>query len=122
MQHRRLWARLRGNGGKRHEMPCHYNLEVYLHEFLSRTGFADDLKGPLFRTIRRATRHLTRTPLPQANAYAMIRRRTASAGINTKVGNHTFPATGIMVYLKNGGTLERAAAMANHAITRTGRV
>jgi integrase len=49
----------------------------------------------------------------------MIRRRAAGAGIKTKVGNHTFRATGITAYLKNGGTLENAAAMANHASTRT---
>ena len=58
---------------------------------------------------------LTSTPLPQANAYAMIGRRAAVAGIATKIGNHTFRATGITAYLKNGGTLENAAAMANHA-------
>ena len=32
---------------------------------------------------------------------------------------HSFRATGITAYLKNGGTLEKAAAMANHASTRT---
>jgi sugar/nucleoside kinase (ribokinase family) len=31
----------------------------------------------------------------------------------------TFRATGVTAYLKNGGTLERAAQMANHASTRT---
>jgi hypothetical protein len=41
------------------------------------------------------------------------------AGIETKLGNHSFRATGITAYLKNGGTLEKAAAMANHASTRT---
>jgi len=30
--------------------------------------------------------------LPQANAYAMIRRRAAAAGIATKVGSHNFRA------------------------------
>jgi integrase len=49
----------------------------------------------------------------------MIGRRATAAGIKTKVGNHTFRATGITAYLKNGGTLENAAAMANHASTRT---
>jgi integrase len=49
----------------------------------------------------------------------MIRRRSGAAGIATKIGNHTFRATGITAYLKNGGTLENAAAMANHASTRT---
>jgi site-specific recombinase XerD len=64
-------------------------------------------------------RKLTTTPLPQPNAYAMIRRRASAAGIATKVGNHSFRATGITAYLKNGETLEKAASMANHASTRT---
>jgi integrase len=79
----------------------------------------DDPKGPLFRTIGRGTATLTGNPLPQANAYAMIGRRAAAAGIKTRLGNHSFRATGITAYLKNGGTLENAAAMANHASTRT---
>ena len=49
----------------------------------------------------------------------MVRRRAAAAGIMTKVGNHSLRATGITTYLRNGGTLERAAAMAGHASTRT---
>jgi site-specific recombinase XerD len=56
---------------------------------------------------------------PEATAHAMIGRRAASAGIETTIGNHTFRATGITAYLKNGGQLETAAAMANHASTRT---
>jgi site-specific recombinase XerC len=118
-QNRRLWVRLREKGGKRHEMPCHHNLEEYLVAYLEGTGIGADPKGPLFRTLGRGTGRLTRTPLPQANAHAMIRRRTAAAGIATKVGNHSFRATGITAYLKNGGTLEKAAAMANHASPRT---
>ena len=118
-QNRRLWVRLREKGGKAHAMPCHHSLEEYLTAYLEQTGIADDPKGPLFRTIGRGTVRLTRTPLPQANAYAMIGRRALAAGIATKVGNHSFRATGITAYLKNGGTLEKAAAMANHASTRT---
>ena len=77
-------------------------------------------RGPLFRTIGRDKgRPLTRTPLPQPSAYLMIGRRAAAAGIATKLGNHSFRATGITAYLKNGGTLEKAAQMANHASTRT---
>ncbi|MGK7871329.1 hypothetical protein [Falsiroseomonas sp. E2-1-a20] len=41
------------------------------------------------------------------------------SGLGTRIGNHTFRATGITAYLRNGGTLEKAAAMANHASTRT---
>jgi integrase len=57
--------------------------------------------------------------LPQANAYAMMGRRAVAVGIATKLGSHSFRPTGITAYLKNGGTLEKAAAMANHASTRT---
>jgi integrase len=49
----------------------------------------------------------------------MIRRRAKAVGIETKVGNHTFRATGITTFLTNGGTLENAALLANHASTRT---
>ena len=119
VQNRRLWVRLREKGGKRHEMPCHHTLEIYLHAYLEETGIEQDPKGPLFRTIGRGTGRLSRTALPQANAYLMVQRRTLAAGIGTRIGNHSFRATGITAYLKNGGTLENAAAMANHASTRT---
>ena len=119
VQQRRLWIRLREKGGKRHEMPCHHTLEAYLHAYLEGTGIANEPKGPLFRTIARGTNQLSARALPQANAYAMVRRRALAAGIGTAIGNHTFRATGITAYLKNGGTLENAATMANHASTRT---
>jgi site-specific recombinase XerC len=64
VQSRRLWVRLREKGGKAHAMPCHHNLETYLHAYLDGTGIADDPKGPLFRTIGRGTGRLTATPLP----------------------------------------------------------
>jgi integrase len=48
-----------------------------------------------------------------------IRRRAHAVGIKAKIGNHTFRATGITAYLKNDGSLENAAALANHASTRT---
>lgn len=119
VQNRRLWVRLREKGGKRHEMPCHHNLETYLHDYIDGTGLGSDAKGPLFRTVARGTGQLSNRAMVQADAHAMIRRRAAAAGIATRIGNHTFRATGITAYLKNGGTLERAATMANHASTRT---
>lgn len=119
VQDRRLWVRLHEKGGKRHEMPCHHSLEAYLHAYIDGCRLGDDRNGPLFRTIARGTGQLSATPLPQANAFQMVRRRAAAAGIGTAIGNHSFRATGITAYLKNGGTLEKAAAMANHASTRT---
>lgn len=118
-QNRRLWVRLHEKGGKRHEMPCHHVLEDYLHAYIDAASLSNDPKGALFRTIGRGTGQLTTTHLPSANAYAMIQRRARQAGIDTKVCCHTFRATGITAYLKNEGTLEKAAHMANHASTRT---
>ncbi len=118
-QNRRLWVRLHEKGGKQHAMPCHHNLESYLHAYIDGAGLASDPKALLFQTYSRSTGRLTGNLLPQANAYAMIQRRAKTAEITTKIGNHTFRATGVTAYLKNGGTLERAAQMANHASTRT---
>jgi integrase len=119
VQQRRLWVRLHEKGGKVHEMPCHHSLEDYLHAYIDSCDLAADPKGPLFRTIGRGTGRLSATSLTQGDAYAMIRRRASAAEIETKIGNHTFRATGITAYLKNGGQLEVAAAMANHSSTRT---
>jgi integrase len=99
VQHRRLWVRLHEKGGKIHEMPCHHSLEDYLHAYIDGCGLAADPNGALFRTIGRGTGRLTTTPLAQGDAYAMIRRRAAAAEIETKIGNHTFRATGITAYL-----------------------
>ena len=55
--------------------------------------------------------------MTQADAYRMIRRRATEAGILTKIGNHSFRATGITEYLRNGGKLEIAQWMANHEST-----
>jgi integrase len=105
--------------------PVHGSLRRVQAEFpliqvvqISRAS-SNDPKAFLFQTYSRSSGQLTGAPLPQANAYAMIQRRAKSADILTRVGNHTFRATGVTAYLKNGGTLERAAQMANHASTRT---
>ena len=105
-QNRRLWVRLREKGGKAYAMPCHHSLEECLHAYIDGTGLLSDPKGPLFRTIGRGTGRLSTAAMTQADAHAMIRRR-AAAGIKTLLGNHSFRATGITDYPKNGGTLER---------------
>ncbi|XWN32725.1 MAG: tyrosine-type recombinase/integrase [Devosia sp.] len=117
-QNRRLWVRLHEKGGKRHDVPCHHNLEAFLHDYLDSCGLWEDRKGFVFRTIDRDTKSLSDRALPQANAWHMIRRRARQAGIATPIGCHTSRATGITAYLKNEGTLEKAAQMANHASTR----
>lgn len=65
------------------------------------------------------TGQLSDKPMTQPDAYRMIGRRAIAAGIRTKIGNHSFRATGITEYLRNGGKLEIAQQMANHESART---
>jgi len=116
-QGRRGWVRLHEKGGKEHEVPCHHSLEKLLDEYVAAAGIAGDTDGPLFRTTGRKTGQAH--ALWQQDAYRMIQRRATAAGIETKIGNHTFRATGITAYLKNKGTLEHAQTIANHASPRT---
>jgi site-specific recombinase XerD len=116
-QGRRGWVRLHEKGGKEHELPCHHTLEKLLDEYLAAAGIAGDTEGRLFRTTGRKTGQAQ--AMWQQDVYRMIRRRAAAAGIKTKIGNHTFRATGITAYLKNKGTLEHAQTLANHASPRT---
>jgi integrase len=57
--------------------------------------------------------------MTQPDAWRMIRRRVAAAGIAREIGCHTFRATGITAYLANGGALDHAQEMAAHETPRT---
>jgi integrase/recombinase XerD len=119
VQGRRGWVRLHEKGGKEHEMPTHHNLDRYLEEYIRAAGIVEDRKSPLFRTTRGRSGELTDNSLLQSDVWRMIRRRALAAGIKTEIGCHTFRATGITVYLKNGGKLEIAKQMAAHESART---
>jgi len=120
VQGRRGWVQLHEKGGKPHSLPCHHNLDAYLEAYISAAGIAGDAKGTLFRTAETRTGdELTTKPMWQQDAYRMIQRRAEKAGIKTRIGNHSFRATGITAYLKNGGRLEIAQQMANHESSRT---
>ncbi len=112
--------RLHEKGGKQHAMPCDHSLAEALHVYIGAAGIAEDRKGWLFRTSpRHNATMLTDQPMTQADAWRMIRRRAASAGIHAPIGNHTFRAIGITAYLGNGGALEHAQSMAAHESPRT---
>ncbi|WP_246295161.1 tyrosine-type recombinase/integrase [Piscinibacter koreensis] len=119
VQGRRTWVRLHEKGGKQHEMPCHHNLDDYLHAYIDGAQLAGDDEGFLFRSSVGRTGTLSERPISQADVYRMIGRRGAAADVRTKIGCHSFRATGITEYLRNGGKLEVAQQMANHESART---
>jgi len=111
---------LHEKGGKQHMMPCHHALAEALRAYIDAAAIAEDKNGWLFRTSpRHNATVLTGQPMAQADAWRMIRRRAAAAGIHAPIGNHTFRATGITAYLGNGGALEHAQSMAAHESPRT---
>ena len=113
-------VRLHEKGGKHHIMPCHHQLAEALHFYIDSAGLTEDRKGMLFRTSRgHKANTLAGQPMRQVDAWRMIRRRAAAAGIMAPIGCHSFRATGITAYLANGGALEHAQAMAAHESPRT---
>jgi site-specific recombinase XerD len=118
-QKKRWWLRLHEKNGKVNEMPCHHNLEEYLDAYIEAAGIARDRKGPLFRAAVGKTKKLSATPMSRTDVWYMVRRRAADAGIETPIGCHTFRATGITDYLKNGGRIEIAQRMAGHSNAKT---
>lgn len=117
VQGRRTWIRLQEKGGKQHEMPCHHNLDDYLHAYLEAAQLG--AKAYFFCTAMGRSTALSSRPMSQSDVWRMISRRAEQSGVKTKIGCHTFRATGITEYLRNGGKLEIAQQMANHESART---
>ena len=93
---------------------------TYLQDYIEAAGIAEDRKRSRSSAPSTgALGTLSDRALPAQNAWEMVRRRARQAGIKTLICNHTFRATGITAYLKNGGQIEKAAHMAAHSSTRT---
>jgi integrase len=119
---KRWWLRLHEKGGKFHEVPAHHNAEAYLDAYLAAAGIAEERKAPLFRSAAGKTGQLTAQPLNRRNALDMVKRRGKAAGLSDRICNHTFRATGITAFRKNGGSIEHAQQIANHASPQTTRL
>ncbi len=115
---RRAILRLHEKGGKQHAVPCHHQIELAMDDYLTAAGIAADRDGPLFRTFD-SRRQLTANRLTPREALAMVKRRAKAVGFGDGLCCHSFRATSITLYRRNGGTLENAAAIAAHESTRT---
>lgn len=118
-QGKRWWFRLHEKGGRYHEVPAHHKAEEYVDAWLEAAGIAEEKKLPLFRTFDRKDRHVTDRGLYRQDVLRMIKRRVRAAGLPESTRCHTFRATGITAYLENGGTIEKAQAIAAHESPRT---
>lgn len=112
------WAlRLYEKGGKMHQVPAHHNVEAYLDAWIAAAGLTGK-RTPLFPTIGRNGLPTGRA-MTRSDALKMVKRRSHAVGLAESTCNHSFRATGITVYLENGGTIENAQAIAAHESPRT---
>ncbi|WP_390620597.1 tyrosine-type recombinase/integrase [Caulifigura coniformis] len=116
---KRSWIRLHEKGGKFHEVPAHHTAVEYLDAYLTAAGHTYAPDSPLYRTARGRSGELTNQPMSRQDALRMVKRRARTAGLSDRVCCHTFRATGITVYLSNGGVIEKAQALAGHESPRT---
>lgn len=116
---KRSWIRLHEKGGKFHEVPAHHKAEEFLDAYISEAGIEAETSGPLFRTANRRSGNLNTTAMSRHDVLRMVKRRIAAAGLSRRICCHSFRATGITAYLGNGGTLEKAQAIAAHESPRT---
>lgn len=100
-------------------MPANPVLQGYLDTYIEATGIVGERKGPLFRSGAKRSGQLTDKAMSRADVYRIIQRRAEAAGLDTKIGCHSWQARGIMPYLENGGLLEHAQQMAAHSSART---
>ena len=120
---RRWKIRSREKGGQRRTVPVHHKAKEYLDMYLDAAGIREERDAPLFQSLRGRTGELTGKRLLADNALQMVKRRAEEAGFDpAQVTCHTFRATGITTFLKNGGDLETAQHVAGHASANTTRI
>ena len=130
-QGKRWYIRLHEKNGKLIKVPAHHVLEASLDRYIELAGGSESFptevpensvavpRRPLFRTASGRSGRLTNRRMTQPDAWRMIRRCAKQAGIESPIGNHTFRATAITVFLLNGGKIEDAQRLAGHSSPRT---
>ena len=112
------WLRLLEKGGKHRALPAHHKAEAHLDAYIEATGIAAERGSPLWRSLAR-TRNLSKRRMSRVDVFRMVKRRVKAAELGDAASCHTLRASGIRAYLLNGGTLERAQAIAGHESPRT---
>jgi integrase/recombinase XerD len=118
LQGKRAWFRLHEKGGRLHDVPVHHKEEEYMDQYLALAELAGQKDAPLFQSLDRQGR-LTGRRLHRLEALAMVKRRARETDLSDAICCHSFRATGITVYLQNGGQLEHAQRLAAHSSPRT---
>lgn len=122
---KKWWFRLHEKGGKRHELPAHHRAEQLMDAYLEGlrgAGVKAGKDSPLFRTGKGRSGALGESRMTEGDALRMVKRRALAAGLPDSTCNHTFRATCITNFRKNGGSRGKAAQLAAHESERTTRL
>jgi integrase len=109
--------RLHEKGGVERDIPIHPKLAEYLDAWRSVAKTSGS--GLMFPSFEHKGSVLTDRPLSRVDAFSMVKRRLKNAGLPAAFSDHSFRASGITQFLENGGSLETAQQIADHADSRT---
>lgn len=116
-------VRLKEKGDVELNIPLHHQLQEYLLDYLQYVGMSldNDKDSPLFRAAKKNKypKFLQDKPMTRTDMFRMVKRRAKKAGVLTNVCDHSFRASGITIYIENGGTITEAQKIAGHADART---
>jgi integrase/recombinase XerD len=115
------WLQLHEKGGRRHELPVHRQAKKYLNAYIAAAGLKNRADSPLWRTMTK-DHVFSERRMSRVDVFRMVKRRARGAKLGDDANCHTLRATGISTYLLNGGTLERAQAIAAHESPEATRV
>ena len=120
-QEHQSFLRFPGRGGSTNLVPVHHLEQEYLESYLESAGTADSPAAWLFRTSNRSRSRncLMDQPLTRKSTLKMLKRRIEEAGLSNAYDCQSFRRTGIVEYLKNGGSIEAAARIAGYESTRS---
>jgi len=108
-----MWLDMTEKGAKEHFLPVTGAAREYMGQYIEYCGLKDTM-APLFQSANRNGK-LSGKPYDRINSRRMVMSRAGKAGLEGKVTNHTFRATGITRFLESGGAIEDAMDIANHS-------
>lgn len=111
-------------GGKSREIPVRHDLQGLLFEYLRSADLqlGCDTNRPLFNTVVRKTKQLTRRSMTAGDIGRMVKRRIAAAGLPARLSPHSFRVATITDLLEQGVPLEDVQNLAGHSDPRTTRL
>ncbi len=106
----RRWLRLHAETGRPNRVPVDRRAAAYLDAYLTVAGIGEDGEGRLFRRIAGSGGGGGRSATSK-QVMRTVRELARAAGIAPMITARTLRTTGIMLFLRKGGTREQVMAM-----------